>query len=30
LEVGGTSYVYSVRDSSRGQLFKHLMGGQDD
>ncbi len=23
LEVGGTSYVYSVRDSARGQLFKH-------
>lgn len=23
LEVGGTSYVYSVRDSVRGQLFKH-------
>src|SRR5882724_7372930 len=23
LEVGGTSYVYSVKDSARGQLFKH-------
>jgi hypothetical protein len=23
LVVGGTSYVYSVRDSARGQLFKH-------
>ena len=23
LEVAGTSYVYSVRDSVRGQLFKH-------
>jgi len=23
LEVGGTSYVYSVRDSVHGQLFKH-------
>ena len=23
LEVEGTSYVYSVRDSARGQLFKH-------
>ena len=23
LQLGGTSYVYSVRDSARGQLFKH-------
>jgi len=23
MEVGGTAYVYSVRDSARGQLFKY-------
>ena len=28
LEMGGTSYVYSVRDRARGQLFKHPLAAR--